>query len=163
MNFIALTDRFARQIEAWKNGHGFSDQEALKDLAVIFHEFINLPERKKVSYPGALGPIPLVDVTCGNCSTVRDMLTMCYNWRQHLVNEVTVDFQDVPKAIVETVDFKGVDSQEVKELKAADHKGHILLGIKDIPDARKYLDLSGIKYHHKMKLPALIKLIEKNG
>ena len=101
MNFIAETNRFARLLETWKDGHGFSDREALQDIAKIWDEFKNIPERKKVIYQGALGDLPKTDVSCSNC--IFDMLTMVYNWRKILEHEVTYYVRDVSVATVETV------------------------------------------------------------
>jgi hypothetical protein len=115
MNFIAETNKYARLIETWKKGHGFSDRDALKDLAAIWDEFKNIPERKKVIYQGALGDLPKTDIGCSNC--IFDMLTMVYNWRKILEHEVPQDIPNVPQATIETVDFKGVDTQEVKDWK----------------------------------------------
>jgi len=117
MNFIAETNKYARLIETWKKGHGFSDRDALKDLAAIWDEFKNIPERKKVIYQGALGDLPKTDIGCSNC--IFDMLTMVYNWRKILEHEVPQDIPNVPQATIETVDFKGVDSPEVKDFKQA--------------------------------------------
>jgi len=115
MNFIAETNKYARHIEAWKNGHGFSDREALQDLANIWDEFKALPERRVVIYPHSNTIAPKTDLSCGSC--IHDLLTFVYNWRRELVHEVSQHIPDVPQATIETVDFKGVDSPEVKELK----------------------------------------------
>jgi len=115
MNFIAETNKYARLIEAWKNGHGFSDREALQDIANLWDEFKALPERRSVIYPGSNTIAPKTDLSCASC--VFDLLTYVYNWRRALVHEVPQDIPDVRQATIETVDFKGVDSPEVKELK----------------------------------------------
>lgn len=118
MNFIKETDRFARDLENWKKGHGYTNLEGLKDLMDIWHTFINLPERKAVTYPNVTAHIPLVDYKCGKCGPLTDALTLIYAWRnsKELQNEVYVDFTGVEKAEVE---FKGIDSPEVKVLKEA--------------------------------------------
>lgn len=102
MNFIAETDRFARDIENWKKGHGYTNTEGLKDLMAIWHTFVNLPERKAVTYPGVTAEIPLVDHNCGKCGPLTDALTLIYNWRnsKELQAEVYVDFKGVPQAEV---------------------------------------------------------------
>lgn len=135
MNFIKETDKHARALENWKKGHGFSDMEALKDLANIWDEFKNLPQRKAVIYGSSTAQPPKTDLSCASC--VHDLLTFCINWRKLLENEVTVDFKGVPPA-------KVVVNNTLPD---------------NIEDARKYLDLSGKKYHHKMKLPKLLELI----
>lgn len=160
MNFIAQTDRFARQIEAWKQGHGFSDMEALKDLMDVWYEFINIPERRAVSYPGAGGEIPKVDYKCGKCGPLSDALTLIYAWRKHLVNEVTVDFKGVPQAkIVQVVqDPKG-------EITVIDP----VVGIVDYSKLKMYelrslAKKKGVEYTNKTAAKELIKLIsEKHG
>lgn len=154
MNFIAETDRFARQIEAWKQGHGFSDMEALKDLMDIWYEFINIPERRAVSYPGAGGEIPKVDYKCGKCGPLSDALTLIDSWRKHLVNEVTVDFKGVPQAKVEV---KSADKVELpKEIVNYDKlKMHEL---------RSIAKGKGVEYTNKTTAKELIQLIsERHG
>ncbi len=143
MNFIAQTDRFARQIEAWKQGHGFSDLDALKDLMEIWHEFINLPERKAVSYAGSTGEIPLVDYKCGKCGPLTDALTLIYSWRQHLVNEVTVDFKGVPQAEVVVEGAKS--SEEATDL-AQDESIYEKSDSEDLPFDKK-TDYTSMKMH----------------
>lgn len=116
MNFIKETDRFARDLENWKKGHGYTNLEGLKDLMDIWHTFINLPERKAVTYPNVTAHIPLVDYKCGKCGPLTDALTLIYAWRnsKELQNEVYVDFTGIDKAeIVEKieeplVEFKGI-------------------------------------------------------
>ena len=105
MNFIKETDRFARDLENWKKGHGYTNLEGLKDLMDIWHTFINLPERKAVTYPNVTAHIPLVDYKCGKCGPLTDALTLIYAWRKskELQNEVYVDFTGVEKAEVEEV------------------------------------------------------------
>lgn len=170
MNFIAETDRFARQIEAWKQGHGFSDLEALKDLMDIWYEFINIPERRAVSYPGAGGEIPKVDYRCGKCGPLSDALTLIDSWRKYLVNEVTVDFKGVPQAKVEVVDsFKEENDKQVsKIIKDFDIQPLTL----DEPDysklkmheLRSLAKTKGIVYTNKTTAKELIELIsERHG
>lgn len=140
MNFIALTDRFARQLEAWKAGHGFSDKEALKDLAEIWDEFKNIPERKLVIYGSLKTQPPKTDISCGNC--VVDLLNFCYNWRKLLVNEVTVDFKGVPQATVV------IGEPEVS-----------LLYEMKMPEIRQKAKLAGIKFSNTTTKSELIKEI----
>lgn len=105
MNFIAETDRFARDLENWNKGHGYTNTDGLKDLMAIWHTFINLPERKAITYPNVTAYIPLVDHNCGKCGPLTDALTLIYSWRnsKELQNEVYVDFTGVEKAEVEEV------------------------------------------------------------
>lgn len=98
MNFILETDKFARQLEAWKKGHGFSDRDALQNMAEIWDTFKNIPERKKVIYGSVTSSPPKTDLSCGSC--VQDMLQMVYNWRTICENEVTIYFTGVPQAEV---------------------------------------------------------------
>jgi hypothetical protein len=143
MNFIAETNKYARLIETWKKGHGFSDRDALKDLAAIWDEFKNIPERKKVIYQGALGDLPKTDIGCSNC--IFDMLTMVYNWRKILEHEVPQDIPNVPAATIETVDFKGVDSPEVKELKELEQQ--IIKDFDIQPTVVSGTNFDGMKMH----------------
>lgn len=168
MNFIAQTDRFARQIEAWKQGHGFSDLEALKDLMDVWYEFINIPERRAVSYPGAGGEIPKVDYKCGKCGPLSDALTLIDAWRKHLVNEVTVDFKGVPQAKVEVV--KDIASEILKSPLFKD--ATVLSSVSNEVDysklkmheLRSLAKGKGIVYTNKTTKEVLIKLIsEKHG
>jgi len=138
MNFIALTDRFARQLEAWKAGHGFSDKEALKDLTDIWDEFKNIPERKLVIYGSLKTQPPKTDISCGNC--VVDLLNFCYNWRKLLVNEVTVDFKGVPQATVLTNEPELASLYEMK-----------------MPEIRQKAKLAGIKFSNTTTKSELIK------
>ncbi len=105
MNFVKETDRFVRQLEAWKKGHGFSDREALQQLANIWDEFKNIPENKKVIYGNAKAQPPKTDMGCSNC--IADMLQFVWNWRKHLEHDVSTYFQGVPQAeVVEAKDQK---------------------------------------------------------
>ena len=142
MNFIALTDRFARQLEAWKAGHGFSDKEALKDLADIWDKFKNIPERKFVIYGRLKTKPPKTDISCGNC--VTDMLTFVYNWRKLLVNEVTVDFKGVPQATVV------IGEPEVS-----------LLYEMKMPEIRQKAKLAGIKFSNTTTKHELIRQLNE--
>jgi len=120
MNFIAETDRFARDLENWKKGHGYTNTDGLKDLMAIWHTFVNLPERKAVTYPNVTASIPLVDHNCGKCGPLTDALTLIYNWRnsKELQNEVTVVHENVNKAEVKMSfdvpqTFPKVDSEPI--------------------------------------------------
>jgi len=171
MNFIAETNKHARAIENWKNGRGFSDREALQDLANIWDEFKNIPERRAVIYQGALGNLPKTQLDCGNC--IFDMLTMVYNWRKLLENEVVVDIPNVPKATVETVDFKGIDTPEVKAIKegidklveADFEKGFSQPDYSKLKmhELRSKAKRMRIEYSNKTTKEELIKLISEKG
>lgn len=112
MNLIAVTDRFARQLEAWKSGHGFSDREALKDLAIIWLEFQQDPLRREQMYGNKKSKAVPVDLGCSSCIT--DMLTYVYNWRAKLINEVVVEFKGIPQAII--VEEKQTNSLQNKKM-----------------------------------------------
>jgi len=161
MNFIAETNKHARAIENWKNGRGFSDREALQDLANIWDEFKNIPERRAVIYQGALGNLPKTQLDCGNC--IFDMLTMVYNWRKLLENEVVVDIPNVPKATVETVDFKGIDTPEVKDLKEAELKVVPFAPVmENISEDLPVLDYSKLKMHELRSMAKRIRIEYSN-
>jgi len=100
MNFIEVTNPYARQLEAWKQGHGFSDRKALQELSDIWYEFANIPERKKVIYGSDKAQFPKTDLGCGPC--VTDMLQFVTNWRRILENEVPMmEFKGIPQAKIE--------------------------------------------------------------
>lgn len=100
MNFIEETNFAARDLEAWKKGHGFSDKDKIKLLAQIWDEFKNIPERKRVIYGTTSANAPKTDLSCGSC--VQDLLTFVYNWRNICSNEVPMmDFKGIPQANVE--------------------------------------------------------------
>lgn len=127
MNFIRETDRFAKELEAWKNGHGWSNADSLKDLSLVWHKFINIPERKAVTYPGSLGEIQLVDTSCGSCNNTKDMLQLVCNWRdsKELQAEVYVNFEGVPQAkieiqnAIEKVDYSKKKMHEIRSIAKA--------------------------------------------
>lgn len=150
MNFIEETNRFARELEAWKMGHGWSNAESLKDLAEIWFEFINIPERKAVTYPGSLGQISLVDTSCGSCNNTKDMLQLVYNWRNsmELQNEVPL------------VDFKGVPQAKVEIVNAGDK---IDLSNKKMHEVRSIAKAMNLVYSSSTSKEDLIKLINEKG
>jgi len=152
MNFIAETNKYARLLETWKNGHGFSDREALQDLAKIWDEFKNIPERKKVIYQGALGDLPKTDIGCSNC--IFDMLTMVYNWRKILEHEVPQDIPNVPQATIETVKMSFDIPQTFPSVDYNSLKMHQIRSI-----AKK----KGIPYTNKTTKEELIQLLSEKG
>lgn len=142
MNFIKETDPYLRELDAWKKGHGWSNRESLQRLADIWDEFKNIPERKLEIYGSLNSILPKTDLSCGSC--VGDMLKFVWNWRAKLEHEVTVYFQGVPQAIVETPELK----PEVDKL--VGKKMHELRAI-----AKK----KGVVYSNKTTSAELIKLI----
>lgn len=163
MNFIKETDPYLRELDAWKKGHGWSNRESLKRLAEIWDEFKNIPERKKEIFGSIRSVIPNTDLSCGNC--VHDLLTFVWNWRAKLEHEVTVYFQGVPQAVVETkgdVTFDTVvpPSQNVVDM----NKGIsevILDGLKNMKmhELRAIAKKKGVVYSNKTTSAELIKLI----
>jgi hypothetical protein len=170
MNFIAETNKYARLIEVWKKGHGFSDREALQDLAKIWDEFKNIPERKKVIYQGALGDLPKTDVGCSNC--IFDMLTMVYNWRKILEHEVPQDIPNVPAATIETVKmsfdvpqtFPSVDeiNNNISELDLIASNLNPYEGLK-MHEIRSIAKKMRLEYTNKTTKEELIQLLSEKG
>lgn len=142
MNFIKETDPYLRELDAWKKGHGWSNRESLQRLADIWDEFKNIPERKLEIYGSLNSILPKTDLGCGSC--IKDMLTFVYNWRRKLEHEVTVYFQGVPQAIVETPELK----PEVDKLVG-----------KKMHELRATAKRIGIAYSNKTTSAELIKLI----
>lgn len=142
MNFIKETDPYLRELDAWKKGHGWSNRESLQRLADIWDEFKNIPERKLEIYGSLNSILPKTDLGCGSC--IKDMLTFVYNWRRKLEHEVTVYFQGVPQAIVETPELK----PEVDKLVG-----------KKMHELRAIAKRIGVTYSNKTTSAELIKLI----
>lgn len=164
MNFIKETDRFLRELDAWKKGHGWSNRDSLQQLADIWDEFKNIPERKLEIYGSPNSIIPKTDLSCGSC--VSDMLKFVWNWRAKLEHEVTVYFQGVPQAEV----VLGVNDEPNKvwgegsgiedgKLKPEVDK---LVG-KKMHELRAIAKRIGIKYSNKTTSAELIKLINEKA
>ncbi len=115
MNFIEVTNPYARQLEAWKNGHGSPDTKSLNELADIWQDFKMIPEYNKEIFMGSgntnLVHTPKTDLACGPC--VSEMLQMVTNWRNKFLSMPTPVNLDVPKAEVETVNFKGIKEHNI--------------------------------------------------
>jgi hypothetical protein len=111
MNFIEVTNPYARQLEAWKNGHGFSDRKALQELSDIWDEFSRIPERAEVIYGSKKTVVPSTDLGCGPC--VTGLLQFITNWRRLLENEIpVVEFKGIPQAQV--IELKGDNYSDLK-------------------------------------------------
>lgn len=137
MNFIKETDPYLRELDAWKKGHGWSNRESLQRLAYIWDEFKNIPERKMEIYGSLNSILPKTDLSCGSC--VGDMLKFVWNWRAKLEHEVTVYFQGVPQAVVETPEERHPDAIVLD--KAFDDflvKQHAQENIAEIVDAKSF-------------------------
>lgn len=165
MNFIKETDPFLRELDAWKKGHGWSNRESLQRLADIWDEFKNIPERKLEIYGSPNSILPKTDLSCGSC--VSDMLKFVWNWRAKLEHEVTVYFQGVPQAVVETPEERHPDAvvldkafdeflnKQEPKLKPEVDK---LVG-KKMHELRAIAKRIGVTYSNKTTSAELIKLI----
>lgn len=155
MNFILETDKFARQLEAWKKGHGFSDRGALQNMAEIWDTFKNIPERKKVIYGSVTSSPPKTDLSCGSC--VQDMLQMVYNWRKICENEVTIYFTGVPQA--EVIEQKVYEESKSELEKAFDDHLNNSLSLKKMHEVRSIAKKKKIQYTNKTTRQELIELL----
>ena len=154
MNFIEETNKHVRALEAWKKGMGFSDREALQDLADIWDEFKAIPERSLVIYGKANANVPKTDIACSSC--VFDMLTFVWNWRKILEHEVPlVDFKGVPQASIEVYHVEVLSKVVETILKPEVDK----LTDKKMHEIRSIAKSIGIEYTNQTKKSELIELI----
>ncbi len=79
MNILKELKPFNKHLDNWKEGHGFSDTEALEKLGKIWDEFAE--ENKGVIYGSKTHKLVPTDLSCRGC--VKEMLSLCYNWRIH--------------------------------------------------------------------------------
>ena len=165
MNLLKELKPFHKQIDAFKSGYGITDTVAIQKLADIWDAFADT--RKKAIYGSDSAVIPRTKTTCASC--IKDMMNMLCNWREIVTREEgekLVEFKSV-KAKVEVVKPKaviGVNDDPTKiwgEGSGIENGIVVNTDINDIEAVRKLLTMSGIKYHHKMKLPKLLELLNE--
>ena len=161
MNLLKELEPFHKQIDAFKAGYGITDTVAIQKLADIWDAFADT--RKKAIYGSDSAVIPRTKTTCASC--IKDMMNMLCNWREIVTREEgekLVEFKSVkakvevvtPKVLVENVKGSYVDFSDPDVFAELD--------LDDIENLRNVLHARGIKFHHKMKKPKLLKLLNES-
>lgn len=151
MNLLKELKPFAAQLDHFKGGYGITDTIAINKLADIWDRFADT--RKKEIYGSDTVIIPKTKTSCASC--IKDMMNMLINWRRIVEGEGG-----------DLVEFKSVKQANVTEVSIHTNLTVIIgkdsgftNGDIDIDGVKKQLTERGIKYHHRMKLPKLLELL----
>lgn len=155
MNLLKALEPFAENLKHFKDGYGITDTIVIQKLADIWDAFADT--RKKEIYGSDTVQIPKTKTSCSSC--IKDMMNMLINWRR-IVTEEGNDY----------VEFNGVKDKRanVKEVSIKEAKQKVddvvasagpALTFKEV---HEQLTAKGIKYHHKAKLPSLLKLLNES-
>lgn len=119
MNLLKELEPYNRDLDNWKSGHGFSNQEKLHKLADIWKRF---QEFNKVEIYGNTNHIiPDMDWSCRGC--INTMLRLLFNWREKLEVEAPTYFQGVPsKKPLKPLKPKKIEIVDYRKLKWSDLK-----------------------------------------
>lgn len=152
MNLLLKLKPLEAHLDAFEKTKSMTDTQAVKACIEIWDEWKNIPEVSLVIY-GKVKLMPKTDMGCGSC--VGEAIRSLVAWR------------NAQRAAIPKIIFKGVPDMskpkaKVSEEVVTDDKGHILLvNESDIESVKAALKAKKIGYHHKMKLPALLGLLNK--
>jgi len=145
MNLLKELEPYHKNLDAFKAGYGITDTVVIQKLADIWDAFADT--RKKAIYGSESAVIPRTKTTCASC--IKDMMNMLCNWKgivEREEGEKLVDFKSV-KAKVQVVKPEAIV---------------INPDINDLKSVQSLLTIKGVKFHHKMKLPKLLELLNES-
>lgn len=171
MNLLLKLKPLEAHLDAFEKTKSMTDTQAVKACIEIWDEWKNIPEVSLVIY-NKVKQTPKTDMGCGSC--VGEAIRSLVAWRNAQRADIPkISFKGVPdmskpkaKVSEEVVETKLKFMEGQPEFKDGDDCGMTqerMMGFdpKDIESVKAHLRFSGIKYHHKMKLPALLALLNK--
>lgn len=160
MNLLLKLKPLEAHLDAFEKTKSMTDTQAVKACIEIWDEWKNIPEVSLVIY-SKVKQTPKTDMGCGSC--VGEAIRSLVAWR------------NAQRAAIPKISFKGVPDMSKPKANVTEEKvlvesfkgsnvdlGQILnINVNDIESVKAALNVRGIKYHHKMKLPALLGLLNK--
>lgn len=153
MNLLLKLKPLEAHLDAFDKTKSMTDVNAVRQCITIWDEWKNIPEVSLVIY-GKHKETPKTDMSCGSC--VAEAISSLVAWRN-------AQRQAIPK-----ISFKGVPDMSKPKAKVSEEVVTFESSIETTlgkliteDDVKAQLKIRGIKYHHKMKLPALLGLLNK--
>lgn len=151
VEFLNSIEQYQPELDFYQKSHACSDGVKVSAIKAIWDKFA--PSVSLQRFGNARSIHVPVDLACGTC--ISAMFNEVINWRRIVTSK--------KQSEVAQTYFKGVpDKTKAKVIEVAPKESGVYYNINDIESVKNALTKSDIKFHHKMKLPKLLQLLNES-